>query len=361
MRDAVEVTVPKESANDEFAVLVEWRCTSGQAVREDAVIAVVESSKAVYEVHAPAAGFVFHDRNVGEKVSFGEPIAYISGDAGFRLPEAKRPAPASEASATSFTRKAKKLMERHGVDASVFSGQTRVKEEDVARYVESRPRAGSPPSAAPFLGELRPLPASKVFEVESLRRSSDEVIYSNAVRQFPFAAVKGALSRKSKELGMASPASLGALMVSAAARTLREFDVLNAVYTREGARIYARVNVGVAMNLNKGLKVPVVSDADRLSLSEVNDAMNELALRYMRDELTAHDMADATFTVSDLSSMEVSLFTPLVPYRQSAILGVCSKDVAADFFNVILGFDHRLAEGIYAARFLKRLEEIALS
>jgi pyruvate/2-oxoglutarate dehydrogenase complex dihydrolipoamide acyltransferase (E2) component len=57
----------------------------------------------------------------------------------------------------------------------------------------------------------------------------------------------------------------------------------------------------------------------------------------------------------------ISFFTPLVNYQQSAILGICSKDAGGDFFNVILAFDHRLAEGMYAARFLERVEELALS
>ena len=361
MRDVIEIIVPKESANDEFAVLVEWKHPSGRAVGEGAAIAVVESSKAVYEVHAPANGFLFYNREVGDKVPFGEPLAYLSREEKFSFPKLRRKEEGSRGGEAVFTRKALKLMKSRGLDESAFAGWERVKEEDVLNYVHRQVEPGLPSSMAPLVRERRPLPASKVFEIESLRKSSGEVIYSNVVRQFPFTKVKEALSRKSRKSGEAPSVSLGALLLSATARVLPDFEYLNACYTEDGAQVYVRVNIGVAMNLGKGLKVPVVSDANRLSLTEINDAMNDLALKYMRDELTVQDMMQATFTVSDLSSLEVFFFTPLVNYQQSAILGICSKDAGGDFFNVILAFDHRLAEGMYVARFLKRVEELAVS
>jgi pyruvate/2-oxoglutarate dehydrogenase complex dihydrolipoamide acyltransferase (E2) component len=355
MRDVLEITVPKESANDEFAVVVEWKHPSGRAVEEGAAIAVVESSKAVYEVHAPANGFLFYNREVGDKVPFGEPLAYLSRDQKFTFPKVRRYEDVSQAGGAIFTRKATRLMESRGIDESAFAGWKRVKAEDVLKYIDHQAKPGLLSSMAPLVRECRPLPASKVFEIESLLKSSGEVIYSNAVRQFPFRKAKEVLSRN------APAASLGALLVSAAARALPDFEYLNAFYSEDGAQIYRRVNIGVAMNLGKGLKVPVVFDAGRLSLTEVHDAMNELALKYMRGELTVQDMMQGTFTVSDLSSFGISFFTPLVNYQQSAILGICSKDAGSDFFNVILAFDHRLAEGMYAARFLERVEEIAVS
>jgi 2-oxoglutarate dehydrogenase E2 component (dihydrolipoamide succinyltransferase) len=358
MRDVIEITVPKENANDEFTVLVEWKFPSGQAVGEGAAIALVESSKAVYEVHAPAKGFLFYNREVGDKVPFGEPLAYLSRDEEFSFPKVRRHEEVSQGGV--FTRKATKLMESRGIDERVFAGWKRVKEEDVLKYIDRQAKADLPSSISPLVRECRPLPASKVLEIEALRKSSGEVIYSNAVRQFPFTKVKEALSRKSRESGSPS-VSLGALLLSAAARTLPDFEYLNAFFVEEGAQIYGRVNIGVAMNLGKGLKVPVVPDADRLSPTEIHDAMNEFALKYLRDELTVQDMMQGTFTVSDLSSLGVSFFTPLVNYQQSAILGICAKDAGGDFFNVILAFDHRLAEGMYAARFLERVEELAVS
>lgn len=358
MRDPIEIIVPKENANDEFTVLVEWKHPSGQSVEEGAVVAVVESSKAVYEVHSPAKGYLFYSRRVGDKVPFGEPLAYISQDEAFAPPEPKRSEGVSaREEGAKFTRKAMKLIKNHEIDERVFAGWKRVREEDVLQYIEGRTESPSL-SVAPLVRETRPLAASKIFEIESLRASARDVIYSNAVRQLPFSKVKEVLAEKPGE----PPAvSLGALLVSAAARALPDFEYLNAAYAEEGAQIYGRINVGVAMNLTKGLKVPVIADANRLSPIEVHDTMNELALKYMRDELTARDMANGTFTVSDLSSLGVSFFTPLVNARQSAILGICSKDAGGDFFNVILAFDHRLAEGMYAARFLARVEEIALS
>ena len=359
MRDVIEITIPKESANDEFTVLVEWKCPSGQAVEEGAAIAVVESSKAVYDVHAPADGFLFYQREIGDKVPFGEPLAYLSRSEKFSFPKERRHEGTSRGAGVTFTRKAIKLMESGGIDESAFVGWKHVKAEDVARYIDRQTQPSPSPEGAPLVRERRPLSASKRFEIESLRKSSGEVIYSNAVRQFPWTKVKEALSRNTSD--SSSAVSLGALLLSASARALPDFEYLNAFYADEGAQIYDPVNMGVAINLGKGLKVPVITDANRRSLTEIHDAMNELALKYMRDELTVQDMMQGTFTMSDLSSLGVSFFTPLLNYRQSAILGICSKDAGGDFFNVILAFDHRLAEGMYAARFLQRVEELTVS
>ena len=117
------------------------------------------------------------------------------------------------------------------------------------------------------------------------------------------------------------------------------------------------VSVGFAMNLGRSLRVPVVRDAGTLSLLEVARAVRSLSLAYMRDELTIADQTGGTFTVTDLSSHGAEFFVPVVNRRQSAILGICAERPGDRRRNLVLAFDHRMADGMRGAAFLGALRE----
>ncbi len=108
------------------------------------------------------------------------------------------------------------------------------------------------------------------------------------------------------------------------------------------------------MNLGRSLRVPIVKEAGSMSLRDVARAVRDLTLRYMRDELTIDDVTGGTFTVTDLSGEGVVHFVPVLNERQSAILGLCAarNDGSRD---LVLTFDHRLSDGMRAARFLAAL------
>jgi pyruvate/2-oxoglutarate dehydrogenase complex dihydrolipoamide acyltransferase (E2) component len=100
--------------------------------------------------------------------------------------------------------------------------------------------------------------------------------------------------------------------------------------------------------------VPVVKDAARLSLRDVAVAVRDLTLRYMRDELAIQDVTGGTFTITDLSGEGVVHFLPVLNDRQSAILGLCAER-GGTTRDLVLTFDHRLSDGMRAARFLNAL------
>lgn len=124
---------------------------------------------------------------------------------------------------------------------------------------------------------------------------------------------------------------------------------------------YEQVNPGVAMDDGRGLKVAVIQDCDRLSLNQVTERLRELTLAYLDDKLKPTEIANATFTVSDLSGMQVSSFVPVISENQGAILGVgCEQFFAGDragFFSLNLAFDHQLSDGRTAAQFLNELKD----
>jgi pyruvate dehydrogenase E2 component (dihydrolipoamide acetyltransferase) len=163
--------------------------------------------------------------------------------------------------------------------------------------------------------------------------------------------------------------TLTRLVVKACALALREHPLLNSRI--EGDRIVLRshVNIGVALDQEAGLVVPVLRDADRLSLKEAARALRELTQRAEAAHLTQADVQEGTFTVTSMTSSVVDAFTPIINPPEAAILGLGRvREVAAfgEGSSVVrhrvttlsLTFDHRITDGAPASRFLARIAEL---
>ena len=158
-------------------------------------------------------------------------------------------------------------------------------------------------------------------------------------------------------------------VVKAAAVALREFPRFNASYVDGRVELYSRVNVGIAVATDDALLVPVVRDADRLSLAELGEETRRLAEAARARTLSPEDFHDGTFTVSNLGMFGVGSFTAIIDPPQVAILAVGSarrapveespdRVVFRDLMTVTLSCDHRVVYGADGARFLSRLREL---
>jgi pyruvate/2-oxoglutarate dehydrogenase complex dihydrolipoamide acyltransferase (E2) component len=151
------------------------------------------------------------------------------------------------------------------------------------------------------------------------------------------------------------------LIVHEAARLLRKYPIFNAFYEGGNAHYHESVNIGVAIDAGRGLKVPVLTNADQRTFAEIRMEVENFVLAYLDDTLPVQCFAGGTFTVTDLSGEDVFSFAPLINQGQCAILGVGSEyfspGSAEGVFNLILAFDHRLTEGRAAAEFLKDLRD----
>jgi len=180
-----------------------------------------------------------------------------------------------------------------------------------------------------------------------------------------------ALRSRLREIAAAadSPApSYNDLVVRACALALREHPRANGAFRDGGFELYERVNVGVAVAAEEALLVPVVADADRLSLGEIARVSRELAVRGREGTLTAAQMSGATFTVSNLGMYGVRGFTAVLNSPQAAILAVGElaqravvvdgELVARHRLELNLTCDHRILYGADAAAFLARIREL---
>jgi pyruvate dehydrogenase E2 component (dihydrolipoamide acetyltransferase) len=163
-------------------------------------------------------------------------------------------------------------------------------------------------------------------------------------------------------------------ILKAVALSLVEFPIVNSTTDGKNVRWHSKVHLGLAVNLEQGLVVPVIRDADDLSLAELHDCATELAAKARAGKLTPDEMGGSTFTISNMGMLDIENFTAIINPGESAILAVSStlqqpavKDgqiVVRDIMKMTLSSDHRIIDGATAARFAnaikQKLEEISL-
>jgi len=163
-------------------------------------------------------------------------------------------------------------------------------------------------------------------------------------------------------------------ILKAVALSLVEFPVVNSTTDGKNVRWHSKVHLGLAVNLDQGLVVPVIRDAEELSLAELHDAATELIAKARTGKLTPDEMGGSTFTISNMGMMDIENFTAIINPGESAILAVSStlkqpvvrgdQIVARDIMKMTLSSDHRIIDGATAARFAnaikQKLEEITL-
>ncbi|MBA4067316.1 MAG: hypothetical protein C0501_27130 [Isosphaera sp.] len=390
------VVVPHESVNDETVKLLRWLVADGQRVSAGEDVAEVEGSKATFNVPSPRPGVVRLLARVGDEVAVGAALCVVSAtDAAPQAngqahapppPPPVRPAappPVVESRPVAaqpvlagpgtqrFSKAALELVQQHRLDPELFRGAALVRARDVLARVApaapahrqpdpppvavpepepARPAGGVPgPANGPF--DEVPLSRQKQTENRYLRQGGAHVIPSQVTILVPTAGLRDALAE--------DPAGLSAtaLIVFEVGRLLRRYPDLNAFYTSRTSCRYREVNVGFAVAGEYGLKVPVVRGADTKSAGKVAEDVRELLAAYAGNTLLPEHLSGGTFTVSDLSGEGVFALNPLIVRGQAAILGVGAevRHGGGATFSLTLSFDHQLADGLQASRFLSDL------
>ena len=159
--------------------------------------------------------------------------------------------------------------------------------------------------------------------------------------------------------------SFNAYFVAAVARALAEFPGVNAQLTETGITHFQEINIGLAIDTERGLVVPVLKDVGKLSVLGIDSGLAELVERTLSGKALPEDFTGGTFTVTNLGAFGVDSFTPIINPPEAAILGlgrIKPKPVAIDgligirqMVTLSLSFDHRLIDGAPAARFLQRI------
>jgi len=357
VRAAIEVKVPLENVNDVTARLLHWRAESGVPVQEGDLIAEMETTKAVFEVHAPASGVLQYSWTKNTEVPVGETLCRIFPDG---VPTKAEPVAVPETAApvahALFSKSARALIASSGLKESDFAGRAFVVERDVRERLGQPVAKSAPPAAAPAVervaapseeGELVPLERAKLYENRELLAASRAVLKSTLFHLCPAAGLQEACARQTPPVDRLS------IILSEAAKLLGQFPTLNAAFCDDAIHRYRQVNIGFAVDMGSGLKVLVVRDAAALGFAEFSARVDDLLLRYSTNSLVVADVTGSTFTVTDLSGDGVFTFDPLLNNNQAAILGIGAEQPGG--FLLSCAFDHRINGGRLVAEFLREL------
>ena len=284
---------------------------------------------------------------------------------------------------------AQRLAQRHGVDAEVLQGTGpggRVTKEDVQRAIDDgtatpvkapseapAPSTAAQPEAPAVRSETRT--GVEVTPLAGIRRTTAErlgTIWSQAPHvtegiEVDFTALQAARTANADAWRAAygiAP-TLNDFVLKATAEALKAHPQLNAALIDDAIHQYSDINLGVAIDIESGLVVPVVRKVDTLGVIALAGQVRELADRARNGKLGLDDFSDGTFTVTNLGGLGVDWFTPVLNPPQCAILGVGRVRQAAvvadrsiqfrDVATLVLTFDHRAIDGAPCARFLADL------
>lgn len=375
---AVAVEVPKLGNTVEECIVSRWTKRLGDRVAAGDVVAEIETDKATFEVAAPSAGTLlqtFFDEGalapvLAKLFVIGEPGETVATEDAPRAvdPVASGPAPQQVNSA-----------EQHGSMNGAGHTETRSarlspRARKFARAHNFHPEGvnGSGPHGRILEGDLRAVynstPGPAGIPISSIRekiaRRMRESLASTAQYTLHGSAVAAGLlalrARLPREI------NLNHLVAFCAIETLLEIPAVNAEF-RDGRIIqHSGVHLAFACDTPRGLLAPVVRHADELALDELATRMNHLAAQAVAGAIATDDLSGATFTISNLGSLGIETFTPLLNPPQVAILGVGAIQLKpvrrgggiefADTIGLSLTCDHQVIDGAPGARFLQALK-----
>jgi pyruvate dehydrogenase E2 component (dihydrolipoamide acetyltransferase) len=326
--------------------IARWLVEEGQEIAEDDPLVEIATDKTTVEIPSPAGGKVSRILvGEGEVVPVGTVLVVIGGDGAAPAPRAEpapqQPAATEKVRATPLVRK---VAAELGVDLAAVTGtgpQGRITEEDV------RGAAGGAGAAPTTEGEHVQLRGVKRLMFEHLTRAHWEIPAVTWVEECDFSHV---------ELHRLVP-----LVLHAVAQSLREYPELNSRVEDGELVLLDRYDIGVAVQTEQGLVVPVVRGCDRLSLEELDAEVRRLAEAANAGTLKPEELRGGTFTVTSAGRAAGLFVTPLINHPEVAILGVHrieDRPVVRDgevvvrrMGNISVTFDHRVVEGKRAAEF----------
>ncbi|HVN52837.1 MAG TPA: 2-oxo acid dehydrogenase subunit E2 [Anaerolineaceae bacterium] len=275
---------------------------------------------------------------------------------------------------------AQRVAAAEGVDLHAVSGtgpSGKITREDVTRSLQSAapaPAVQAAPAAAPLppaeVIERIPLKGVRAIIAERMAasvRTTARVTLMTEVDATEVVVMRERLKEKvSQEWGFTP--GYNDILAVVVSRALRKFPYMNARLAADAIEIMGRVNLGMAVDSERGLVVPVIPDADRKNIREFGEIFRQMVDRARAGRFLPDDLAGGTFTITNLGMYDIEGFTPVINLPECAILGVgriAPKPVARgrevvvrDMWTLSLVFDHRLVDGAPAARFLQYIKQL---
>jgi len=373
---ASRVIMPKLTDSMEEGVVVKWRKAEGERVESGDVLAEIETDKAVMDLEAFASGTLLKILvPEGTTVPSGTLIGVIGeSDEDIRdilagaqpsaaRPSAPRPSPAAVASPEEdklASPRVRTLARERGIDLKTVKGSGpggRIVERDLESFL--------PKKEQPTVREI-PLTQMRKAIVRMTTQSKAPVPHFYVTIEADMAEGLRVIE-ESKKAAASSPISINHLLITAAARALRQHPGLNASFAGETIRIFSSIDIGIAVALEEGLIVPVLRDCGSKTLTQIAEAERALVARARSRDLSPEEYTGATFLISNLGKFDVESFSAVILPPAATALAVGSvrevpvvRDGRVEVGHrmmLTLSCDHRVIDGAVAAQFLQTFKQ----
>ena len=387
-------SMPKLGLNMSEGVIVRWLLNEGEKVQSGKPVLEIETDKATQELEAPGEGVLAKIlAQPGEVVPCNNIIAVILA-AGETLPgviptsitetalpqkgetsltleatAVTRPRePAGETERINISPVARALAEELGVDITMIPLRGgRIRREDVLAAAEAQKSQPAKTASAPAPEPKVAMPSLRKKIAEHMSLSARSVarvglnLEADAQRLVDW---RKRLQVSNKDI------SYNILLARLAASALHEFPYMNAQWVNDEVVLMPEINIGIAVETERGLVAPGLKGVDRKSVEPLQEEFNGASQRALNGRSTVTDLEGGTFTLTNLGSFEIESFLPIINVPECAILAVGAiqkKPVVNDEGNGILirprisltlAFDHRVIDGAPAAKFLQRLKHL---
>lgn len=396
---SVELKIPVIGESVTEVTLSSWLKKDGDYVAEGEAVCEIESDKASMELPAPSAGVLKIMAEAGSELKIGAKIGELDTSAakpaaGAAKAEAPKEAPKAEAApaqaAVSSGKEvnvpspaARKILDEKGVNSSDVKGSGkdgRITKEDAMNAQASAPKAEAKPAAAPAprpaaapgsrgvrpekMTRLRKTIASKLVEAKNT------TAMLTTFNEVDMSALMELRKKYKEQFTKKHGVGLGfmSLFTKAVTVALKDWPAVNAQINGDEIIFHDYADVGIAVSTPKGLVVPVVRNAESLSLAEIEKEILALATKARDGKITIEEMQGGTFSITNGGVFGSMLSTPILNIPQSAILGmhnIIERPVAVNGQVVIrpmmylaLSYDHRIIDGRESVSFLKQVKEL---
>jgi 2-oxoglutarate dehydrogenase E2 component (dihydrolipoamide succinyltransferase) len=389
---AIEIKAPTYPESVQEGTIATWHKNAGDTVARDELVVDIETDKVVLEVVASASGTLTEVlKNEGDIVLSNEVIARIE-EADVASPA---PAPVEEAPKAEATTKesdalvnpaAKKLAEERGIDLTQVTGSGkggRITKEDVVNF---KPGATAPASsvvdsqataeeeimqAGERVERRVPMTRMRSRIAERLLEVTQTTASLTTFNEVDMSAVMGLRKSYQDEFVKTHNGTRLGFMgffVKAAVEALKRFPLVNASIDGNDIIYHGYQDIGVAVSTDRGLVVPVLRNAENMSIATIENSIGDYAGKARDGKLTIEEMTGGTFTITNGGVYGSLLSTPIINPPQTAILGMHSiqqRPVVVDgeivirpIMNLALSYDHRLIDGKDAVRFLVAIKQL---
>ncbi|MFK7916413.1 MAG: 2-oxoglutarate dehydrogenase complex dihydrolipoyllysine-residue succinyltransferase [Pseudomonadales bacterium] len=387
----MDIKTPTFPESISEGTIAEWHKQPGEAVKRDELLVDIETDKVVLEVVALADGSITEIlKQAGDTVESAEVIGRFAEGAGATEqpaapaePAADSVAAASDPDDVQASPSARKLAEEKGVDLSSVQGtgkNGRISKEDVLKVAGAAAaapasRAESAPQVPLETGErverrvpMTRLRASMAKRLVEAQQNAAMLTTFNEVDMGPIMTMRKQYQNEFQAAHNGTKLGFMSFFVRASVEALKKFPAVNASIDGSDIVYHGYYDIGVAVSTDRGLVVPVVRDADALSLAQIEDQIGEYGGKAQKGKLSIEEMSGGTFTVSNGGIFGSMLSTPILNPPQTAILGmhkiqdrpmaINGEVVIRPMMYLALSYDHRLIDGKEAVQFLVAIKSL---